>query len=49
LGYERSTLSKSTARILGISGFYHDPAAALLVGGQIVAAVQEERFTRAKA
>lgn len=35
-------------RILGISAFYHDSAAALLVDGQIVAAVQEERFTRQK-
>ncbi len=35
-------------KILGISAFYHDSAAALLVGGKIVAAVQEERFTRTK-
>jgi len=35
-------------RILGISAFYHDSAAALLVDGQIVAAAQEERFTRKK-
>ena len=35
-------------RILGISAFYHDAAAALLVDGQPVAAVQEERFTRIK-
>lgn len=34
--------------ILGISAFYHDSAAALVVDGQIVAAVQEERFTRHK-
>ena len=34
--------------ILGISAFYHDSAAALLVDGQIVAAAQEERFTRIK-
>jgi carbamoyltransferase len=32
--------------ILGISAYYHDSAAALLVDGQLVAAVQEERFTR---
>jgi carbamoyltransferase len=32
--------------ILGISAFYHDSAAALLVNGDIVAAAQEERFTR---
>jgi carbamoyltransferase len=35
-------------RILGISAFYHDSAAALLVDGRIVAAAQEERFTRKK-
>jgi len=34
--------------VLGISAFYHDSAAALLVDGQIVAAAQEERFTRKK-
>jgi len=34
--------------ILGISAFYHDSAAALLVDGEIVAAAQEERFTRKK-
>ncbi len=34
--------------ILGISGFYHDAAAALLADGRIVAAAQEERFTRIK-
>lgn len=34
--------------ILGISAFYHDSAAALLSGGRIVAAAQEERFTRKK-
>ncbi len=35
-------------KILGISAFYHDSAAALLVDGAIVAAAQEERFTRKK-
>lgn len=34
--------------ILGISAFYHDSAAALIVDGQLVAAAQEERFTRKK-
>ena len=34
--------------ILGISAFYHDSAAALVVDGDIVAAAQEERFTREK-
>jgi carbamoyltransferase len=33
-------------KILGVSAFYHDSAAALLVDGEIVAAAQEERFTR---
>lgn len=34
--------------ILGISAFYHDSAAALIVNGEIVAAAHEERFTRVK-
>lgn len=34
--------------VLGISAYYHDSAAALLQDGQIVAAAQEERFTRQK-
>ena len=36
------------ANILGISAYYHDSAAALLRDGDIVAAAQEERFTRKK-
>ena len=36
------------ATILGISAFYHDAAAALVCDGEIVAAAQEERFTRKK-
>jgi carbamoyltransferase len=35
-------------KILGISCFYHDSAALLIVDNEIVAAVQEERFTREK-
>lgn len=35
-------------RILGLSAYYHDSAAALVVDGEIVAAAQEERFTRKK-
>ncbi len=35
-------------RILGLSAYYHDSAAALIVDGEIVAAAQEERFTRVK-
>ena len=34
--------------ILGISAFYHDSAACILINGKIVAAAQEERFTRKK-
>jgi carbamoyltransferase len=34
--------------ILGISAFYHDSAAALIINGDIIAAAQEERFTRKK-
>jgi len=41
-----STRSQTT--ILGISAFYHDSAACLVVDGEIVAAAQEERFTRKK-
>ena len=35
-------------RVLGISAFYHDSAAALVEDDRIVAAAQEERFTRKK-
>ena len=34
--------------ILGISAYYHDSAAALLLDGKIIAAAQEERFSRKK-
>ena len=34
--------------ILGISAFYHDSAASILIDGKIIAAAQEERFTRRK-
>ena len=40
-------MSKPVA-ILGISALYHDSAAALMVDGDLVAAAQEERFTRKK-
>ena len=36
------------SRILGISAYYHDSAACLVEDGRIVAAAQEERFTRKK-
>src|SRR5439155_19119887 len=42
---QRETMTK---RILGISAYYHDSAAALVCDGEIVAAAQEERFTRKK-
>lgn len=35
-------------KILGISAFYHDSAAALIEGGEIIAAAEEERFSRIK-
>ena len=35
-------------RILGLSAYYHDSAACLVFDGDIVAAAQEERFTRKK-
>ena len=35
-------------KILGISAFYHDSSATIIVGGKIIAAAQEERFTRIK-
>ena len=34
--------------VLGISAYYHDSAAALLIDGEIIAAAHEERFTRKK-
>jgi carbamoyltransferase len=39
---------RNKTAILGLSAFYHDSAAALIVDGRIVAAAQEERFTRQK-
>jgi carbamoyltransferase len=35
-------------RVLGINAIFHDPAAALVVGGRVVAAAEEERFSRRK-
>src|SRR5690349_18284826 len=34
--------------VLGISGYYHDAAAALVIDGRVVAAIQEERLSRIK-
>ena len=41
-------MSAKNTYILGISAFYHDAAAALIKDGEIIAAAQEERFTRKK-
>ncbi|MBI5529184.1 MAG: carbamoyltransferase [Deltaproteobacteria bacterium] len=41
-------MTSGTVHILGISAFYHDSAACLVRDGEIVAAAQEERFTRVK-
>lgn len=35
-------------RVLGVNAIFHDPSAALVVDGQIVAAAEEERFSRRK-
>jgi carbamoyltransferase len=37
-----------TMRVLGVNAVFHDPAASLVVDGQVVAAAEEERFTRRK-
>jgi carbamoyltransferase len=44
----RASSRKGPVHILGISAFYHDSAACLVTDGKIVAAAQEERFTRKK-
>jgi carbamoyltransferase len=41
-------MGRETVRVLGINAIYHDPAAALVVDGQIVSAAEEERFSRRK-
>ena len=43
-----SSATSTKSYVLGISAFYHDSAAALLRDGELVAAAQEERFTRTK-
>lgn len=45
---EETKATTKPERILGISCFYHDSAAAIIVDGKLVAAAQEERFTRVK-
>ena len=41
-------MTNKSSYIIGISAFYHDSAATLIKDGEIIAAVQEERFTRKK-
>src|SRR6185436_1755192 len=48
MGTNKKSVSSGSTRILGLSAFYHDSAAALIVDGRIVAAAQEERFSRKK-
>jgi carbamoyltransferase len=48
LGESAPEPSEKSMRVLGISAFYHDSAAALIEDGRIVGAAQEERFTRQK-
>src|SRR3954451_11248228 len=45
---ESGGISPLSVNVLGISGYYHDSAAALVSDGAIVAAAQEERFSRKK-
>lgn len=40
--------TQSVARVLGVNAVFHDPAAALVVDGHVVAAAEEERFSRRK-
>ena len=47
-GYNPNEIQPVRNTILGISAFYHDSAAALLIDGEIAAAAHEERFTRRK-
>ena len=47
-GERESPPNRKRRIVLGISAFYHDSAAALLVDGRVVAAAQEERFSRRK-
>ncbi len=48
MGRSRGAVVTKATNILGISAYYHDSAAALLKDGQLVAAAQEERFSRKK-
>ena len=44
----KMSVDKKPVYILGLSAYYHDSAAAILRDGEIIAAAQEERFTRKK-
>ncbi len=48
MGGSRGEVVTKTSNILGISAYYHDSAAALLKDGELVAAAQQERFSRKK-
>ena len=48
MGRGRGAVVTNSTNILGISAYYHDSAAALLKDGELVAAAQQERFTRKK-
>ena len=48
MGTSPSPVATKASNILGISAYYHDSAAALLKDGELVAAAQQERFTRKK-
>ena len=41
-------MKEAEKKILGVSAFYHDSAAALIINDRIIAAAQEERFNREK-
>ena len=48
MGASSGTITTKSSSILGISAYYHDSAAALLKDGELVAAAQQERFSRKK-
>ncbi len=48
MGRREQSVASTTSTILGISAYYHDSAAALLKDGELVAAAQQERFSRKK-
>ena len=48
MGRSTGAVVTNATNILGISAYYHDSAAALLKDGELVAAAQQERFTRKK-